>query len=211
VPSPLVISKTSTPERTNTAPAFIPSLPHDLPIVFIASSSFRSRDLLPLLRRMTEDRLDVCRTFVLFLAERTPSFIGVKEVRHSPIHPSAGKRSSRKLACPVYAAFCMSIRSALQATASPSDESIDLASSERRTPARGASRGCGSSHAPRTCLSFMQEDEFPPKVLFSETPSSPSVTSSSPEADERRSDPDPPGCRLSPLGGGSGSRGAPAA
>jgi hypothetical protein len=46
---------------------------------------------------MTEDRLDVCRTFVLFLAEQTPSFIGVKEVCHSPIHPIAEKKSSRKL------------------------------------------------------------------------------------------------------------------
>ena len=46
---------------------------------------------------MTEDRLDVCRTVVLFLARQTPSFIGVKEVRHSPIHPIAGKRLSRKL------------------------------------------------------------------------------------------------------------------
>jgi hypothetical protein len=35
--------------------------------------------------------LHVYRAFVLFLAEQTPSFIGVKEVRHSPIHPSAGK------------------------------------------------------------------------------------------------------------------------
>jgi hypothetical protein len=49
----------------------------------------RSRDLLSLPRRMTEDRLDVHRTFVLFLAEQTPSFIGVKEVLHSPIHRAA--------------------------------------------------------------------------------------------------------------------------
>ena len=34
-PSPLVISKITTPERTNVAPAFIPSLPNNLPTVFM--------------------------------------------------------------------------------------------------------------------------------------------------------------------------------
>ena len=63
----------------------------------------RSRDLLSLLRRMTEDRLDVCRTFVLCLAEQTPSFYWCE--RGASLYYSSNRREevfseTRKLCKP---------------------------------------------------------------------------------------------------------------
>jgi hypothetical protein len=76
------------------------------------------------------------------------------------------KRSSRKLDRLRYAASCMSIRSALQAEASPSAGGIDLASSNSKTTLR---KGVGSLRY-QPCSSnapvFMQEDEFPPNDIL---------------------------------------------
>ena len=58
-----------------------------------------------------------------------------------PMHQMAGKGPSRKLNRPGYAAWCMSIRSALQAVANLSDGSADLAGSEGKAlPRVGAGR-----------------------------------------------------------------------
>ena len=56
------------------------------------------------------------------------------------IHSPSEKEFSRKPARPDYAAPCMSIRSALQVVASPSDASIDLASLEGKPLLRVSAR-----------------------------------------------------------------------
>jgi hypothetical protein len=79
-----------------------------------------------------------------YLQHRTrPGYLGC--FYPSPNSRDVDKRSSRKPVRPFYAAACMSIRPTLQAAASPSDGSTDLAGPERNYTTTWFSTGLPST------------------------------------------------------------------